>query len=80
MAFQRPLSLPPGTPEERIQLLRKAFAETLKDSELLEDARRSKLVITYVSGEETEKLVVEIHSMPADAKQSLSFLVRKKSK
>jgi len=34
------------------------------------------LTITYVSGEKTEKLVDEILDMPADAKKSLSFLVR----
>ena len=30
-AFARPLTLPPGTPKDRVLLLRKAFRETLKD-------------------------------------------------
>jgi hypothetical protein len=34
-------------------------------------------VITPVSGEKTEKLVDEVLSMPAEAKKSLQFLVRK---
>jgi hypothetical protein len=54
------------------------LAETLKDPELLAEAKKSKLVITPVSGEKTEKLVDEILTMPAEAKKSLSFLVRKK--
>ena len=76
MEFQRPLALPPETPAERLETMRKAFADVLKDQALLEEAKKSKLVITYVSGAETAKLVNEILSMPADAKKSLSFLVR----
>jgi hypothetical protein len=60
--------------------LRKGLADTLKDPELLKEAKKSELLITPVSGEQTEKLVDEILSMPADVKQSLSFLVRKPGK
>ena len=77
MDFQRPLTVAPGTPKDRLAILRKALAETLKDPELLAEAKKAKLVITPVSGEKTEKLVDEILSMPAEVKQSLSFLVRK---
>jgi tripartite-type tricarboxylate transporter receptor subunit TctC len=77
MDFQRPFSVPPGTPKERIAILRKGLANALKDPALLKEANKSKLVITSVSGEKTEKLVDEILSMPADVKESLSFLVRK---
>jgi hypothetical protein len=45
---------------------------------LAREAKKSKLVITPVSGDKTEKLVDEILTMPAEAKKSLSFLVRKK--
>jgi len=80
MDFQRPLTVAPGTPKDRLAILRTALAETLKDPELLADAKKSKLVITAVSGEQTEKLVDEVLSMPRDAKDSLSFLVRKAGK
>lgn len=78
MDFQRPLALPPGTPTERLKILRKALADVLKDKELLAEAKKAKLVVTSVSGEQTAKLVDEILSMPEDAKKSLSFLVRTK--
>ncbi len=80
MDFQRPLTVAPGTPKDRLTILRRALAETLKDPELLEDAKKSKLVITAVSGEKTEKLVDEVLSMSPQAKASLSFLVRKPGK
>jgi hypothetical protein len=76
MDFQRPLALPPDTPKDRLEILRKALADTLKDKALLAEAEKTKLTITYVSGEKTEKLVDEILNMPADAKKSLTFLVR----
>ena len=78
MDFQRPLTVAPGTPKERLAILRAGLAATLKDAELLAEAKKSKLVITPVSGEKTEKLVDEILSMSAEVKKSLSFLVRKK--
>ena len=77
MDFQRPFTVAPGTPTERLAILRTALAQTLKDPELLAEAKKSKLIITAVSGEKTEKLVDEVLSMPAEAKESLSFLVRK---
>ncbi len=76
--FQRPLTLPPGTPKEQLSILRTAFKATLKDPEFLAEAKRSKLVIDYVSGEEIEKLVDQILGISPDTKESLQFLVEKK--
>ncbi len=53
----RPYALPPGTPKERVQLFRKAFVDTMKDPEFLADARKSKLDIDAVTGEELERTV-----------------------
>jgi tripartite-type tricarboxylate transporter receptor subunit TctC len=47
----------PGTPKERVQILRKAFADTLKDPEFVTEAKKSKLEIDPLSGEEVEKIV-----------------------
>ena len=77
MDFQRPFTVAPETPKERLAILRKALAETLKDPALLAEAKKSKLIITPVSGEKTEQFVGEILSMSPEAKQALSFLVRK---
>jgi tripartite-type tricarboxylate transporter receptor subunit TctC len=53
----RTYTLPPGTPKDRVQLLRKAFEATLKDPEFLADAKKSELNVDFVSGEEAEKTV-----------------------
>jgi hypothetical protein len=76
--FQRPFMVPPGTPKERLQLLRKAFADTMKDPEFVAEAKKSKLEITYVSGEEIDKHVDKVMSVTPKAKELLAFLVKPK--
>jgi tripartite-type tricarboxylate transporter receptor subunit TctC len=78
--FQRPFTVPPGTPKERLQVLRKAFAETMKDPEFVAEAKKSKLEITYVSGEEIDKYVGQILAITPKAKELLSFLITKPKK
>ena len=51
----RTYTLPPGTPKDRVQLLRKAFDDTLKDPEFLSDAKKSKLNVDPVSVDDIEK-------------------------
>lgn len=53
----RPYFLAPGTPKARVNILRKAFADALKDPELLAEAKKASFVIEYVSGEELEGIV-----------------------
>jgi hypothetical protein len=72
--------LPPNAPKERLEVLRKAFAATLRDSEFLAEAKKTKLDIEPVSGKEIEGYVKQIYSMSDDVKQNLSFLVRSTQK
>jgi tripartite-type tricarboxylate transporter receptor subunit TctC len=75
--FQRPFSVPPGTPKDRLQVLRKAFADTMKDKEFIAEAEKAKLETTYVSGEEVEKYVNQVLSITPKAKELLDFLMVK---
>jgi tripartite-type tricarboxylate transporter receptor subunit TctC len=56
-AVVRSLTLPPGTPKERVQLVRKAFVETLRDPAFLAEAEKAKLETEPVPGEEMERVV-----------------------
>lgn len=78
--FQRPFSLPPGTPAERLRTLRKAFAATLRDAAFLAEAKKIKLDIEPVRGEEIDGYVKQIYSMSDKVKQNLGFLVRSTKK
>jgi tripartite-type tricarboxylate transporter receptor subunit TctC len=64
-AFARPFVLPPGTPKERVEILRKAFQDTLKDPAFLAEAEKSRLTINPVTGEELETMVGELFSLDA---------------
>jgi tripartite-type tricarboxylate transporter receptor subunit TctC len=56
-AMTRPYALPPGTPKDRVQVLRKAFIETLNDPSFVAEAKKSNLDIDPVSGEELDRLI-----------------------
>ena len=47
---------------------------------MLAEAKKSKILITPVSGAEVEKLVDGIINMPQNVRESLSFLVRQSQK
>ena len=59
----RPYTLGPGTPKDRVQLLRKAFVETLKDADFLADAKKSRLDTDPLTGEEIQKIVAALFKM-----------------
>ena len=73
--FQRPLMLPPNTPKDRLSVLRSAMQKTIKDSQFLADARKSKLVIGEVTGEDIEGSVKEILSISPAVKKKLAVLL-----
>ncbi|OLC31352.1 MAG: hypothetical protein AUH81_18280 [Candidatus Rokubacteria bacterium 13_1_40CM_4_69_5] len=59
----RTYTLPPGTPKDRLQLLRKAFQETLRDPAFLADAEKTKLEIVPVTGEEIERTIQSLFKL-----------------
>jgi len=59
----RPYLLPPGTPKERVQILRKAYTDTMKDPEFLADAKKAKLDINPDDGAGLERNVREIFNL-----------------
>ena len=59
----RPYLLPPGTPKERVEILRKAFTDTMKDSELLAEAKKAKLDINPDEGAGLERNVRDIFKL-----------------
>ena len=63
-SITRPYSLSPGVPKERVTLLQKAFMDTMKDPEFLAEAKKSKLDIDPVAGDEVEKTVARFFKLP----------------
>ncbi len=78
MEYQRPLTVAPDTPRERLETLRRAFKATLADAEFQAQAQKSKLDIVYVSGEEAEKLVGGVLAISQRVRENLQFLSQAK--
>jgi tripartite-type tricarboxylate transporter receptor subunit TctC len=62
--FGRPYILPPGTPKDRVKILRAAFDATMKDEKLLADAKKSRIIIDPTSGEKAQALVEKLYATP----------------
>jgi tripartite-type tricarboxylate transporter receptor subunit TctC len=75
-ASVRPFVLPPGTPKDRVQLLRKAFADSLKDPELVAEAAKAKLDIGPLNGDELAKSVAEIFKVDASIVARLKEILK----
>ena len=72
----RPYLAPPGIPKDRLEILRKAFMETMVDQDFLADANKSKLEIAPVTGDKVEALVKEIYETPPAVAQKAGALLK----
>jgi tripartite-type tricarboxylate transporter receptor subunit TctC len=71
----RPYLAPPGTPADRVEILRKAFMDTMADKEFLADAEKAQLEIAPVDGAELQTLVNEVYATPRDiVKKAVAIL------
>jgi tripartite-type tricarboxylate transporter receptor subunit TctC len=57
-------SIPPGTPKERVRILRQAFLQTVKDPEFLKDAGKANLEIAPATGEEIDRAIQNLFKTP----------------
>jgi tripartite-type tricarboxylate transporter receptor subunit TctC len=75
-AISRLYALPPGTPADRVQALRTAFRETLSDPEFVADARRAKLDVDPIGGDEVERLVADLFRLDPAIAARLKEILR----
>jgi len=54
---ERSYLLPPGTPKERVELLRRAFVKTMEDADFISEANKSNLGLGPITGEELERRI-----------------------
>ncbi|HEX9674195.1 MAG TPA: tripartite tricarboxylate transporter substrate-binding protein [Burkholderiales bacterium] len=62
----RPYVLTPGTPDDIVNTMRKAFADALKDPELLAEAKKNKMRLKFMPGDEALKVVKDVLSQPKE--------------
>ena len=75
-AITRPYALGPGTPKDRVELLRKAFMATLKDPEFIADAKKSRIDTDPLTGAEVEKIVANLFKMDSSLVKQLKEVLQ----
>lgn len=73
----RPITAPPGTPAERLKILRDAYANALKDPELLAEAEKRGWDVDPVRGEELEARAKDVVAQPADVIEKMKWVLGK---
>jgi tripartite-type tricarboxylate transporter receptor subunit TctC len=72
----RPFVLSPGTPKDRVQTLRKAFMDTMKDPEFLAECAKARLTVDPDDGAELERNVLEILKLEASLLPKLKEILK----
>ena len=71
----RPMVITPGTPADRINLLRNAYSRALKDAELLIEAEKAKMDVDATPGDELEVLIKKVMDQPKDVVERVKKLL-----
>jgi tripartite-type tricarboxylate transporter receptor subunit TctC len=74
-ALGRPIFTSPGTPPERVKILREAYEKMLKDPAFLDDIKKKKFELEPISGAELEVIVKEVMNQPAEVIDRLKKLL-----
>jgi len=73
--FGRPYVLPPDVPKDRVEIMRKAFAQTAKDPALIAEAQKLKLDMSYHAPAQLERLVANLYETPPAMIDTIKRLV-----
>ena len=65
-ALGRPILTSPGTPPDRVKILRQAYEKMVKDPGFLDDIKKKKFELDPTSGEELEGIVKEVMTQPPE--------------
>jgi tripartite-type tricarboxylate transporter receptor subunit TctC len=72
----RPFVLPPGTAKDRVELLRKAFTATMSDPEFVADAKKAKLDLNPLTGQELEKIIASVYKLDGSLVEKLKAILK----
>lgn len=62
--FGRPMIAPPGTPLDRVAILREAYTKAMQNPELLAEAKKARMDVEPVTGEQLQALVKRVLVQP----------------
>jgi tripartite-type tricarboxylate transporter receptor subunit TctC len=64
--FGRPMLAGPGTPPDRLKVLRAAYARAMRDPSLIDEARTGQMDMEYTPGEDLQSLMKDIMDQPSE--------------
>jgi tripartite-type tricarboxylate transporter receptor subunit TctC len=73
----RPIISSPGTPPDRVKMLREAFTRTMKDPALIADATKRKWEFEPLNGDGLEALAKEVVAQPREVVEKMKALLAK---
>ena len=73
--YGRPYVLPPGVPAERVRTLRKAFADAVKDPELMAEAQKARVDMSFRSPEDLEAITAALYRTPPELIEAVKKLL-----
>ena len=76
-AMGRPMFGPPGMPDDRVKILRDAYAKTMDDEQFRAEVKKRNYEFDPVPGEELQKVSKELTSQPAETIERLKKLLGK---
>ena len=76
--FGHPMMAPPGTPMDRVKILRDAYSKAMRDPELIVEAQKARWVIEPVSGEELQAVAERIMVQPPQVVEQVKKILRVK--
>ena len=62
----RPMMTTPGTPADRVKLLREAYLKTFNDPEVVQEAKKSRLDLQALPGPEVDTQIREVMNQPKE--------------
>jgi tripartite-type tricarboxylate transporter receptor subunit TctC len=72
----RPFVMTPGTPNDVLKTMQEAFAKAIRDPELVAEAKKAKMELEFIPGDETLKIVKNVLSQPKDIVEEFSKYVK----
>ena len=62
--FGRPMFVAPGTPADRVNILREAYVKSMNNPELIAEAKKARMDMEPVTGEQLQALAKRVMNQP----------------
>ncbi|HTF94409.1 MAG TPA: hypothetical protein VK632_15275, partial [Verrucomicrobiae bacterium] len=78
-AIGRAFAVAPGTPADRVAILRDAFAKAIKDPELIDEAKKAKIEMQFISAEQVLKEFNALMNQTPDTLKEMGKYIKAES-